>query len=68
MSRRTVIIEPPDSSVLVDFVDIGTVTVSREKRAGRWCFVVNVKTDNADGYSWTEREHAFPCPVRKVRR
>ena len=68
MSRRTVIIEPPDSSVLVDFIDIGTVNVSREKRAGRWYFVVTVKTDTGDGYSWTEREHAFPCPVRKVRR
>lgn len=69
MTPRYLAIEAPDTAVVVDFLGVGTTaTLTREKRAGRWFLVVNVKQDNGDGYTWTEQEHAFPCPVKKVSR
>lgn len=72
MSRayRQVIIEAPDTSVVVDFLDqpACSVTLTREKRNGRWCVVVNMRQNQGDGYQWTEQEHAFPCPKRRVRK
>lgn len=66
--RPTVIIEAPTDGALIDFLDVGTVEVVREKRAGKWVLSVVVKLDSGDGSTWTELSHAFPCPVVKQRR
>lgn len=68
MTSRTVIVECPDSAALVDFLDVGTVSLTLEKRKGRRVIVVLVKLDDGSGYGWSEYEHVIPAPIRKVRK
>ena len=67
--ERYVTVEAPDTTVTIDFLEAGAgVTVTREKRNGRWAIVVSCKVADGSGYGWTEAEHTFPCPLpRRVR-
>lgn len=67
---RYVSVEAPDTSVVVDFLDqpACSFSLSREKINGRWHVVVTMTQNQGDGFQWTEQTHAFPCPVRRVRK
>ena len=68
--ERYVCVEAPDTAAVVDFLGkpACSVRLAKEKINGRWHVVVTMTQNQGDGYQWTEQEHTFPCPVRRVRK